>query len=104
VGRVRIEHGTLTVEHKEDRPKLNEQELSQTLQELVGAWCDRRALKALKCLLGGYPLANRLTDGWANLMTALKDVRAFAREEITPEEAKRVNECIRVIERAVYRS
>jgi hypothetical protein len=83
---------------------MNEQELLQTLQKLVEIWCDRRALQALRCILRGYPLANRLTDGWAELMTALKDVRAFAREEITQEEAKSVDECIRVIERMVYRS
>jgi len=66
--------------------QMDEQELFQTLQRLVEVWCDRRALQALRCILRGYPLANRLTDGWAELMTALKDVRAFAREEITPEE------------------
>jgi hypothetical protein len=83
---------------------MNEQELFQALQKLVETWCDRRALQALRCILRGYPLANRLTDGWAELMTALKDVRAFAREEITEEEAALIDECIRVIERAVYRS
>lgn len=83
---------------------MNEQELIQTLRKPVEAWCDRRALRALRCILRGYPLANRLTDSWADLMTALKDVRAFARQEITPEEAKSVDECIRVIERAVYKS
>jgi hypothetical protein len=83
---------------------MNEQELFQTLQKLVEAWCDRRALQALRCILRGYPLVNRLTDGWADLMMALKDVRAFARQEITREEAKSIDECIRVIELAVNRS
>ena len=83
---------------------MNEQELFRTLQRLVEAWCDRRALQALRCILRGYPLANRLTDGWAELMTALKDVRSFARQEITPEEARLIDECVRMIEPIVYRS
>jgi len=83
---------------------VNDKELSQTLQRLVEAWCDRRALQALRCILRGYPLSNPLTDGWADLMTSLKDVSAFARDEITPEELKSVDECVRVIERVVHRS
>jgi len=82
---------------------MNDQELFQTLQKLVDAWCERRTLQALRYILNGYPLTNPLTDGWADLMTALQDVRAFAREEITPEELKSVDECIRVIDRVVHR-
>jgi hypothetical protein len=45
-----------------------------------------------------------LTDGWvADLITALQNVRAFAREEITPEELKSVDECMRVIDGIVHR-
>jgi len=84
--------------------QIDEQELFQTLQRLVEVWCDRRTLQALRCILQSYPLANRLTDDWAALMTALKDVRAFAREVITPEELRSVDECLRVIERVVYRA
>jgi hypothetical protein len=79
------------------------EQLFQTLRSLVEAWCDRRALQALRHILRGYPLTSPLTDGWAELMSALKDVRAFAREEITVEELRTVDECVRVVERAVYR-
>ena len=82
---------------------MNDQELFQALQKLVDAWCERRALQALRCILRGYPLVNPLTDGWADLMRALQDVRAFAREEITPKELKSIDECIRVIDRIVHR-
>jgi len=78
-----------------------QEQLFQTLQNLVDAWCDRRALKALRHVLRGYPLSNSLTDGWADLMIALKNVRAFAREEVTPEELKLVDDCIRVIEKGI---
>jgi hypothetical protein len=36
-------------------------------------------------------------------MIALKDVRAFACEEITPEELTATDECVRAVERIVYR-
>jgi len=77
----------------------NQEQFFQTLQRLVDAWCDRRALQALRYILRGYPLSSPLTDGWAELMAALKDVRACARDEVTPEELRSIDECIRVIER-----
>lgn len=83
---------------------MNDQELFQTLQKLVDAWCERRALQALRYILQGYPLVNPLTDGWADLLRALQDVRAFAREQIMPEELKSVDECIRVIDRVIHRN
>ena len=82
---------------------MDNQELFQTLQRLVSAWCDRRALGALRFVLRGYPLPIDVTDSWIDLLTALKDVRAFAREQITPEELQSVDECVREIERRVYR-
>lgn len=84
--------------------EMNNQELFQNLDRLVDAWCDRRALRPLRCLLTSYPLSNPLTDGWADLLTSLKDVRAFARQQITAEELKSIDECIRVIDGIVHRS
>jgi hypothetical protein len=83
--------------------QMDEEQFFQRLQMMVEAWCDRRALTALRCVLRGYPLSSPLTDGWAELMSALKDVRAFAREEITPEELITIDECVRALERTVYR-
>ena len=82
---------------------MNNEQLFQTIRALIEAWCDRRALNALRCILNGDPLSNHLTDGWADLMTALQNVRAFARQEITPEELAAVDECVRATEKAVYR-
>ena len=82
---------------------MSEERLFQEIRRLVEAWCDRRALVALRCILNGYPLVNRLTDGWADLMIALQNVGAFACGELTEEELAMVNECVRVTERVVYR-
>jgi hypothetical protein len=78
-------------------------ELFRTLQSLVDAWCDRRCLRALRYVLKGYPLTSPMTDGWAELLTALQDVRAFARTELTEQERVMVDDCIRAIDRVVYR-
>ena len=77
--------------------------LFATLQRLVEAWCDRRCLRALRAILRGYPLTSPLTDGWAELLTALQDVRAFARSELTEAERTTVDDCIRVVEAALHR-
>ena len=78
-------------------------ELFRTLQSLVDAWCDRRCLSALRYVLKGYPLTSPMTDGWAELLTALQDVRAFARTELTEQERIMVDDCIRAVDRVVYR-
>ena len=61
-------------------------QLFNNLQRLVEAWCDRRCLRALRNILPGYPLISPLSDGWSELLIALQDVRAFARDELTAEE------------------
>ena len=78
-------------------------ELFRTLDGLVAGWCDRRCLKALRAMLPGYPLTSPLTDGWGALLTALQDVRASAGKEMTDEERRTVDECIRVVDQAVHR-
>ena len=74
-----------------------------SIHRLVEAWCDRRCFGALKSILPAYPLSSPLTDGWGELLIALQDVRAFAREELTPEERKTVDDCIRAVENSLHR-
>ena len=78
-------------------------ELVRSVGELVDAWCHRRTLTALRFVLRAYPVTNQLTDGWADLMTALQDVRSFVRQEITVDELTKVDACISEIEAIVYR-
>jgi hypothetical protein len=75
----------------------------ESVKALVDAWCDRRCLSALQHILKGYPLHNALTDGWADLLRALEDVRAFAMDQLTEEEKQTVNDLIVSLDRAVYR-
>ena len=75
-----------------------------SLAALVDSWCERRCLSALRFILKGYPLSSGLTDDWGNLLKALEDVRAFAREDITEEESKLLGELVVFVQRIVYRN
>jgi hypothetical protein len=59
-------------------------------------------LKALKAILRVYPPAPALTDEWSELLVGLQDVRAFAAEELTPEERRLLDDCIRAVESALH--
>jgi hypothetical protein len=79
-------------------------QLFSNIQRLIEAWCDRRCLRALRNILRGYPLVSPLGDGWGELLIALQDVRAFARDELTAEEFKVLEGCIRAVDTAVHRA
>ena len=79
-------------------------QLFSSIQRLVEAWCDRRCLRALRNILRGYPLVSPLGDGWGELLIALQDVRAFARDELTAEEFKMLEDCIRAVDTTVHRT
>jgi len=79
-------------------------QLFSNIQRLIEAWCDRRRLRALRNILRGYPLVSPLGDGWGELLIALQDVRALARDELTAEELKVLEDCIRAVDTAVHRT
>jgi hypothetical protein len=79
-------------------------QLFGSIQQLIEAWCDRRCLRALRNILRGYPLVSPLGDGWGELLIALQDVRAFARDELTAEEFKVLEDCIRAVDTALHRT
>jgi hypothetical protein len=81
----------------------NNEQLFASIQKLVEAWCDRHCLGALRRILPGYPLTSPLTDGWGDLLIALQNVRAFARNELTDDEQEVLEECIRAVDSAVHR-
>jgi hypothetical protein len=78
-------------------------ELFNGVRRLVETWCDRRAYRALREVLQGWPLANPLTDGWADFGDALKAVRAHAGDELTAEEAADLDGYIAAVDRALQR-
>jgi len=78
--------------------------LFSSIQGLVEAWCDRHCLRALRNILQGYPLVSPLGDGWGELLIALQNVRAFARDELTAGEIKVLEDCIRAVDSALHRT
>lgn len=80
-----------------------DESILKAVDDLVEAWCDRRCYTALRHILNGYPISSPLTDGWAALLDALENVRAFAQEEITEDEKLRVNMLIAEISKMVFR-
>ncbi len=78
-------------------------DIHHDLRQLADGWCERRALRALHQFLPGYFALNGLTDGWGQLETALKDVLAFAKDEITEDEKKEVKRIMIAIQKAIYR-
>ena len=79
-------------------------EIKGAIDALVDAWCERRALRPLAAILSTDWPANQLTDGWASLLQALEDVRAGAREQLTPVELETVEDLILAVTKAVYRT
>lgn len=80
------------------------QEFFDSLKELIEAWCDRRCLSALRYILQGYPLSSSLTDDWAELLEALENVRAFARDELIEKEKQTLNQLISAVNQIVGRN
>jgi hypothetical protein len=81
----------------------NNEQLFASIQKLVEAWCDRHCLGALRSILLAYPLSSPFTDGWGELLIALQNVRALARHEVTAEEFKVLEDCIRAVDAVLHR-
>ena len=79
-------------------------EFFSTLRCLIDAWCGRRCLKALSRILPAFLGFNGLTDGWRDLYDALRNVRAFAKDELTESEMETVSSLIAAASRVIYGS
>lgn len=78
-------------------------EVNQIVTELINNWCERRALKALRCVLVAWPHTG-LTDSVGNLTIALKDARALARDELDKTELDRLSRAIALLDQMVNTS
>ena len=61
------------------------------VSRLVHAWCDRRELRALARLLPAWSANNGLTDGWSDVLDALRTIRADG--GLPDDEVFRVERC-----------
>ncbi|HXQ49589.1 MAG TPA: hypothetical protein VN802_00715 [Stellaceae bacterium] len=79
-------------------------QLFPALRQLIDAWCDRRALRALSRVLGAYLVFAGLTDSWGELRRALHEARVFARAELLPDELETIGAMIATIDQALARA
>jgi hypothetical protein len=49
-------------------------QLERVINHLIDSWCQDRKLDALRVLLPVWPLHSPLTDGWGDLMVALRTI------------------------------
>ncbi len=71
---------------------MSEFDLFKTLDGLIDAWCERRALKPLHYLLRAYPAVITHTDQKFELLDALKNVKGLCRDDLTEEERRVVTQ------------
>lgn len=76
--------------------------MNAPLARLVGAWCDRRALGPLATLLPSYVSNNGLTDGWGELLDALRTLRGS--HALPSEEHSQIERLVVLVEQMVYRT
>jgi hypothetical protein len=76
-------------------------ELPTILDDLIGRWCDRRALNPLRYLLNAYPLHMGTSDEWQELWAALRNVRGLSAADLQDAERHRVDEALRLVDRAI---
>ena len=79
------------------------EEFFAALRQQIERWCDQRRLVVLARLLPAYTAFAGLTDSWAALYVALKDIRAIGHSAFSVAEWELLNDLIGTAERAVYR-
>jgi hypothetical protein len=62
------------------------------LDGLINSWCERRAIRPLRYLLGAYPEVLAHTDLQFELLEALKKVKALCHDDLTQEERRLVTQ------------
>ncbi|MGO9585612.1 MAG: hypothetical protein ACLP2Y_05405 [Limisphaerales bacterium] len=60
--------------------------LHQKLDWLIDQWCERRAVRPLKCLLRAYPGVLVHKDQFGDLLEARRDAKGLCRDELTQDE------------------
>jgi hypothetical protein len=67
------------------------------LSELIDRWCERRSLQLLGTVLPAYNSINGMTDGWGELLRALKAL-TLSQDELLPHEREIVSDLRRSVE------
>ena len=73
----------------------------EPIRELVDRWCERRDLAALRLILSAWPRVSGLTDEWAQVLEALRSLRAS--RHLPGDEQEMVKHLVIEVEAVVYR-
>ena len=76
--------------------------LGRVLEALIDGWCGRRSIAPLRVLLPFWPLHTPLTDGWGDLLIALKKIELLPENDVTGDERERVGDARRLVEHVVH--
>jgi hypothetical protein len=76
----------------DDIPSLMEFDLFKTLDRLIDAWCERRALRPLAFLLAAYPGVFTQPVQEFELLDALKNVKRLCQDHLTSEELRLITQ------------
>jgi hypothetical protein len=71
---------------------------TDTLNHLIFAWCDRRAIQPLQCLLRAYPGPLAHPDQKYLVLESLRIIKSVCKGEITEAELAQVNAVILTLE------
>ena|ERR1700758_1644812 len=77
------------------------EEFFTALGTLIDRLCDERRLKPLARILPGYLAFNGLTDGWHELIDALKAARGLGPHAFSPADWDKLNDLIHAAELAI---
>jgi len=76
----------------DDIPSSMEFDLFKTLDRLINAWCERRALRPLAFLLDAYPGVDARPVQEFELLEALKNLKRLCRDHLTSEELRLITQ------------
>jgi len=77
------------------------EQLHKVLDHLIDSWCEQRQLEALRFLLPVWPVHSPLTDGWGDLMVALRRIENSV--ELKPEHRDSVHSAAEYVTGLVQR-
>lgn len=84
------------------KPIQDRRRFEKIMDELIDAWCERRALKPLRIILPSWPFGIGLTDDWHRIREALRHTPAMARDVLTAGELDQLNQLIAAVDQALY--
>jgi hypothetical protein len=64
------------------------------LNQLINAWCARRAIRPLQCLLRAYPGPLAYPDQKHLLLEALRVFKSVCKDDLTEPEFEQVNDVV----------